>query len=126
MSTSHDQIVRTIEQAYIHGIHIDQDEERVRAGFHPDFAMLVPRDDGLGKVDPMQFLSMMKTRRAEHPETFATPVTFEVPLVGLEGNAAVARVEVSRGEKHLFTDFQLLYRLDERWQIVSKIFQAHP
>ena len=125
MNSPYDQIVQTIDRAYIQGIQIEQDEDKVRAGFHPDFAMLVARDAGLTKVDPMQFLAMMRKRRAENPSAFIPPVSFQVPLVSIEGSAAVARVEVSRAEKHLFTDYLLLYRIDDRWQIVSKIYQSH-
>jgi putative lumazine-binding protein len=37
----------------------------------------------------------------------------------------VAQVVLSRRGKLLFTDYLSLYRMDGRWQIVSKIFHSH-
>jgi ketosteroid isomerase-like protein len=39
--------------------------------------------------------------------------------------AAVARVEVHRDGKHIFTDYLSLYRFADGWKIVGKIFQSH-
>ena len=46
-------------------------------------------------------------------------------MIDIQDTAAVARIELSRGGKHLFTDYQLLYKFDDPWKIVSKIFHAH-
>jgi len=120
-----DEIRRVIERAYIEGIHLDQDEAKVHAGFHPEFRMLVRQGANIDKVDPDAFLERMKKRRATDPGFFQQPVSFDVPLIDVEGTAAVARIEVSRGGKHLFTDFQLLYKFDDGWKIVSKVFHSH-
>lgn len=41
-------------------------------------------------------------------------------------HAAVARVELWRDGKHTFTDYLSLYRFDDGWKILGKIFQRHP
>ena len=116
---------RVIAEGYIEGIHQAQDAAKVEWGFHPEFRMLVRRDDGIVEVGPEAFLEMMIQRRKDDPAFFAQPLTFETPTVDVEGDAAAVRVEISRGGSHLFTDFILLYRFGEDWKIVSKIFQSH-
>jgi hypothetical protein len=46
--------------------------------------------------------------------------------VEISGNAAVVKLELTRGGKHVFTDFLSLYRFPAGWMIVGKTFQAHP
>ena len=116
---------RVIAEGYIEGIHRAQDAAKVERGFHPEFRMLVRKGGEIVKVDPVAFLEMMIQRRKDDPESFALPLTFETPSIDVEGDAAVARVEISRGDGHLFTDFILLYKFGENWKIVSKIFQSH-
>ena len=118
-------IRRVIEEGYIQGIHEEQDAAKVERAFHPEFRMLVRRDGDVCKVSPAAFLEMMIGRRKENPGFFEQPLTFEIPTIDVEGNAAVVRVEISRSGTRLFTDFILLYRFGEGWKIVSKIFQAH-
>jgi hypothetical protein len=40
-------------------------------------------------------------------------------------DAAKSLHGLTRGGKHLFTDYQLLYRFDDGWRIVSKVFHSH-
>jgi hypothetical protein len=118
-------IRRVIEEGYIQGIHEEQDAAKVEWGFHPEFRMLVRKDAEIAKVSPEAFLEMMIGRRRDNPASFKEPLSFETPLIDIEGSAAIVRVEISRGGKHLFTDFILLYKFGEDWKIVSKIFHAH-
>jgi len=118
-------IRRVIERAYIERIHQEQDDAKVKAGFHPEFRMLVRRDAEILKVDPETFLAKVKERRETDPGVFEGELTYDIPLIDVEGTAAVARIELSRGGKHLFTDYQLLYRFEDGWKIVSKIFHSH-
>lgn len=120
-----DDIRQVIERAYIEGIHRDQDEAKVKAGFHPEFRMLVRQDAGILKVDPGAFLQKVKERRETDPGFFEGALTYDIPLIDIEGSAAVARIELTRGGEHLFTDYQLLYKFDDGWKIVSKVFHAH-
>jgi hypothetical protein len=48
----------------------------------------------------------------------------EFPLVDITNNEAVARVEVHRDGKHIFTDYLSLYSFADGWKIVGKIFQS--
>ena len=120
-----DDIRQVIERAYIEGIHRDQDDEKVDAGFHSKFRMLVRQGAEIAKVDPGTFLAKVKERRVSDPAFFEGEFTYDFPLIDVEGEAAVARIELFRGEKHLFTDYQLLYKFDDGWKIVSKIYQPH-
>jgi len=115
-------IRRVIEKAYIQGIHGNQDEQLVRSGFHEDFAMLVLKDDAIDKVTVDEWLARVEVMKLENPEMWAAETRYSVDLVDVSGYAAVAKLQVFKGEVHFSTDFMLLYRFEEGWRIVSKIF----
>jgi len=115
-------IKQVIKKAYIQGIHGNQDEETVKSGFHQDFAMLVLRDDTIDKVNVDEWLDRIETMKAENPELWNAETTHSFELVDVAGYAAVAKLDVYKGATHFSTDYMLLYRFEDDWRIVSKIF----
>ncbi len=111
-----------IEKAYIEGIHGSQDEATVKSGFHQDFTMLVLHEDGLDKVDVDEWLRRLEKMKADDPDLWSAETRHEFRLVDVSGHAAVAKLDVYKGETHFSTDYMLLYRFDEGWRIVSKVF----
>jgi hypothetical protein len=115
-------IKQVIKKAYIQGIHGKQDEETVKSGFHQDFAMLVLRDDTIDEVNVDEWLDRIETMKAENPELWNAETTHSFELVDVAGYAAVAKLNVYKGATHFSTDYMLLYRFEDGWRIVSKIF----
>ena len=115
-------IKQVIEKAYIRGIHGDQDEETVKSGFHQDFAMLVLRDDTIDKVSVDEWLDRIETMKADNPELWNAKTTHSFVLIDVTDYAAVAKLDVWKGETHFSTDYMLLYKFEDGWRIVSKIF----
>jgi hypothetical protein len=115
-------IKQVIEEAYIRGIHGDQDEETVKSGFHHDFAMLVLQDDTIDKVNVDEWLDRIETMKAENPDLWSADTTHDFRLIDVAGYAAVAKIDVYKGAVYFSTDYMLLYRFEDGWRIVSKIF----
>ncbi len=114
-----------VQSAYVEGVHVRGDASLMRAGFHPDFRMLVLRDGKLTAVTLDEWAGRIETRAKENPDAPAAPITAEFARVDVTGNAAVAKVEIYRSGKHTFTDYLSLYKFPDGWKIVGKIFQAH-
>jgi len=117
-------IKQVIEKAYIQGIHGSQDEEKIRSGFHPDFAMLVLQGNRMDKVTVGQWLDRIETMKADNSELWSAKTTHHFVLIDVAGNAAVAKLDVHKGEVHFSTDYMLLYKFEEGWRIVSKVFSV--
>ena len=111
-----------IEEAYIEGIHGSQDETIVKSGFHEDFSMLTLQDNALEKVDVDEWLRRLEEMQADNPDLWIAETRHEFRLVDVTGCAAAAKLDVYKGETHFSTDYMLLYRFDEGWKIVSKVF----
>lgn len=115
-------IKQVIEKAYIRGIHGDQNEEAIKSGFHQAFAMLVLQDDAVDRVSVDEWLARIETMKAENPELWNAETTHSFELVDVTRYAAVAKLDVYKGEVHFSTDYMLLYKFGDGWKIVSKIF----
>jgi len=46
--------------------------------------------------------------------------------IDIEGTAAAVRIEIDNWTGHRLTDFFTLVKIDDRWQILSKVFYLHP
>ena len=122
--TEQDAIKQVIEKAYIRGIHTTQDEGEVKSGFHPDFAMLVLQNNELEKVDVDLWLERVESMKANNPEMWDAETTYTFDMIDIAGSAAVAKLNVHKGPVHFSTDYMLLYKFEEGWKIVSKIFSV--
>ncbi len=117
-------IKQVIETAYVKGIHIDRDPVAIRDGFHPDFTMLVFKDNQMSKVTLEDWIARLEEGKKKNP-TWAEKTTHKFEIVDLSGNAAVARIELFKDGKHVFTDYMSLYKFEGGWKIVGKIFYRH-
>lgn len=118
-------IKAVIQSAYIEGIHNNGDLSATEAGFHPAFEMLIMRDNKLEKLPIATWIESMKQRRAKEEPVDRPEVTGKYLNVDVTGDAAVVKLELHREGILLFTDYLCLYRFEDGWKIVSKLFHRH-
>ena len=120
-------IQKVIQTAYIDGLQNLGDMKKVHEGFHPGFNLLGVRNNMLTKFPIYTWAQMAETRKKENPEGVPEEekVTCKFPMIDITGNAAVAKLKFMKGGKHVFTDYLSLYKFDEGWRIVSKIYHEH-
>ena len=116
-------IESVIRTAYIEGVHVKGDPALMRKGFHPDFRMFMLRDGALSTITLDEWAGRIEKAAKERTGP-APQIRAEFPLVDITSNEAVARVEVHRDGKHIFTDYLSLYKFADGWKIVGKIFQS--
>ncbi len=118
-------IRKVIQTAYVEGIHNRAGVDKIEKGFHPGFEMLGLSNGLLTKFPIYSWIETVKKSMAEG-QAQADSIRADYPLIDVAGNAAIARVELYRGEKHLFTDYMSLYKTENGWQIVAKIYYRLP
>jgi hypothetical protein len=69
---------------------------------------------------------MTKQRRKTQTEPDKEKTTCVYKNIDITGNAAVAKIELYRSDKLIFTDYLSLYKFEEGWRVVSKIYFRHP
>lgn len=118
-------IKAVIQAAYIEGIHNNGNLSATEAGFHPGFEMLIMRNNMLEKLSIAAWVESIRQRRAKEDPVDRPEVTCKYLNVDVTGDAAVVKLELHREGILLFTDYLCLYRFEDGWKIVSKLFHRH-
>ncbi len=120
-----DMIKKAVLVGYIEGIHGNQDPKTVMVGFHEDFAMIIPEENGnIRKVSADAWLDfIVNTAKAQNSRLWNLKTAYHFDFVDVTDNAASVKIQVYKGEKHFSTDYLLLYRFVDGWKVVSKIFK---
>ena len=122
-------IKQVILSAYVDGIQNNGEQEKIDAGFHPGFRLL-----GVGQGNEMWELPIYSWKErvakdvaeGKKPRKAEEAVSVKFLDVDVTGNAAVVKLEFYVGEKLTFIDYISLYKFEEGWKIVSKIFYRFP
>jgi ketosteroid isomerase-like protein len=119
-------VKKVIENAYVKGIHIDRDVAAVRGGFDPAFVMFRLEKGAVTQTTIDEWVAGIEKSKKERPGPLPQKTIHAFSMVDVTGDAAVARVELYKDGKHVFTDYISLYRLADGWKIVGKIYYRHP
>ncbi len=119
-------VKKMITSSYVEGIHINQDVDAIRKGFHKEFTMVMLRDGEISKMSIDEWVTRIEEGKKKNPDRPKVETKHEFAMVEVEGNAAVARIEMYKDGKHVYTDFMSLYKFDDGWKIVNKIYYRHP
>ena len=112
-------IRRVVEEAYVSGVFVARDPAAVRRGFHPDFVLSV-HDDGKPIVAP---LDMWLERLNLDGVRSTDAVKHEFDRVDITGRTAVVKLEMHINGRHVYTDYMGLYRFQDGWKIVNKVYE---
>lgn len=116
-------IKQLVQEAYVDGLLNLKDLEKTRAGFHPDFVLLGLRNGNLTRYPIADWIASAEQRKAEGsqpPETTIKAISIDVT-----GTAAAVKLELNRAGKHVYTDYLSLYKFNDGWKIVGKIYFSH-
>ena len=130
ISTSHagdeETAVReTIVDAYVKGIHIDRDIPAIKKGFHPSFTMFIKSGADVKTLSIDKWCESIENSKKKDPDGPDYKVTSDIPIVDVTGDAAVAKVLIYRDDKLIYSDYMSLYRFEDGWKIVGKIYYSH-
>jgi hypothetical protein len=123
--TDDEAIRQVINTAYVGGIHNGGTIEDVRKGFHPSFVMMVLDKNDVKSVPIEQWIANIEKSRASGKPAGEKAVA-KFNSVSVAGSSASVVLDLSRGNKKVFTDNLLLYKFSEGWRIVSKNFYRYP
>ena len=120
-------IKKVILSAYRDGIVNVGDVEAIKKGFHPEFNLLGLNKDksGIWKLPIDKWAKDVEKRKKEGKYPPKEKVSFKFLLVDVVGDAGFAKIEFYKGETLAYTDFLSLYKFNDGWKLVAKIYQEH-
>jgi hypothetical protein len=118
-------ISNLIQLAYAEGLQNEGDMEKIDRGFHPDFSMI-----SKGTEEKLDLLSLERWKEykteslasGKLPRKAADRVSLSFDFIDVSGDVAVAKVKYFEGETQTYLDYISLYRYEEGWKIISKIY----
>ncbi len=115
-------IIADIEKYYIMPVFKDYNVELMKKGFHEDFFFASVKDDKINKVTLSEFMERI-SKRAENPPK--EKWTHKIQVLDITQNASTAKIMLYRDEKHIFTDYLTLLKVNTQWKIIGKVFYRH-
>jgi hypothetical protein len=115
-------IIAVVDHAYVQGVHVDGDAQKMRDGMDPSFVMLVLGEKGVTQVTRDQWIERLGASK-RNPDAPRPDIKANIKVLDRTGNTAVAKVDVFRDGKQIFTDYISLYKLSDGWKLVGKVFQ---
>jgi len=116
-------IEEIIEEAYIKGLHREQDKDLMLSGFHREFTMFVLKDGILEKISIDLWLKLVKDSKEQNSALWLKDTSFRNLKIDVVKNTASIKLDVFKGKDHFSTDFMMLYKFPIGWRIVSKLYQ---
>ncbi|MCF8235458.1 MAG: nuclear transport factor 2 family protein [Bacteroidales bacterium] len=124
--TDEEAIKHVIQTAYVDGIQNAGEIEAIEKGFHPGFNLLIYKGNMMDKLPIYNWIEYVKIRKAKG-ENDPEKTTCEFVDIDITGTAAMAKIKLFKGGKHIFTDYLSLYKFsDDGWKIVGKIYYRIP
>ena len=105
-------------QDYVDGARV-KTADTMKKAFHQD-AMIFGHIEGHLLADPINALFEW------HEETGpASDVVVHFSILDVAETIAVVRVEADNWAGHRFTDYLSLLKIEDKWQVINKIFHNH-
>jgi len=115
-----DAAVRAPLEAYLRG-HATGSAEDFRPAFHPDAQLWGMRNGALIRMTAEEYIG----RASGAPAADEAQRRRWIEAIDVTGDTAVAKIILDYPAVR-FTDYMALSRIDGRWVIVNKMFQAEP
>lgn len=120
-------IKTVIEASYINGAFNDLDTVTMRKGFHPSFAIHGVQEDGTLRKYPIdEWIADIEKRKAS-PDFDPADQKWDhgFVMIDVTGDAAMAKIDLHKDGKHIFTDYLSLLELKDGWVITDKVYHRH-
>ena len=115
-----DAAVRAPLEAYLRG-HATGSAEDFRPAFHPDAQLWGMRNGSLIRMTAEDYIG----RASGSPPADEAQRRRWIEAIDVTGDTAVAKIVLDYPTVR-FTDYMALSRIDGRWVIINKMFQAEP
>lgn len=118
-------IKRVIQTAYVEGLQNEGDADKIDSGIHPDFDLLgIDKGNDMWKysITKWKASAVQKRKDGKFPLKGDKKGNIKFKHVDVTGTAAMAKIEFYIGNKLTYVDYISLYKFDDGWKMVNKIF----
>lgn len=120
-------IKEMLTESFLNGALNKLNADKMREGFHPDFAILIANEDKLNKLPLDIWIDVVKKYKAS-PDKVASGernVDYTFETIDITGKAAIVKIQLLRDGQLITTDYISLLKYADGWKAVSKISNEH-
>jgi len=119
-------VEQVIKKAYFNGAFNDLDTENMKKGFHPDFAIFSAKGKKLSRYPIATWIQDIEKKK-NNPDFDPDQAIRDCRIVSLDitGGAAAAKIQISKDNTLIFTDYLSLLKFNDGWKIVAKVYHRH-
>lgn len=116
-----------VEETFANGALNKLNAEAMRKGFHPDFAILIPKDDELNRLYLKDWITVVEQYKNSEEEVNSGVRNLEYTIEVLEitGKTAVVKIQFFRNKEIVITDYLSYIKYPDGWKAVGKISHEH-
>jgi Putative lumazine-binding len=118
-------IKKVIQTAYVEGLQNEGDATKIDSGIHPDFNLLgIDKGNAMWKysITKWKASAVQKRKDGKFPLKGDKKASIKFKHIDVTGTAAMVKIEFYIGIKLTYVDYISLYKFDDGWKMVNKIF----
>ncbi|MFD2555178.1 nuclear transport factor 2 family protein [Sphingobacterium tabacisoli] len=127
-STEDEQVLlRLVEETYVNGALNRMDVAEMRRGFHPDFAILIAKNQDLTRLALSDWMQLVEAYKS-NPEKVGSGIRnldHSIRVVAVTGNTAIVELQFFRSGELVITDYLSYLKYPEGWLAVAKVSHEH-
>ncbi|MDM1044849.1 nuclear transport factor 2 family protein [Myroides sp. 1354] len=121
------ELISLVEQTFAQGALNKMEIEQMRKGFHPAFAILIPKGNEVLKLPLDAWIKIVQAYK-DSPEKLNSGIRnlhYTIAVLDRTDCTAVVKTEFFRNQELIITDYLLYSKFDDTWKAVSKISKEY-
>lgn len=127
VQTEEDVLKDIVEKTFANGALNQLDTEAMRTGFHPDFAILIAKENNLNRLFFNDWINVIEQYKSseEQVNSGIRNLTYTINVMEITGKTAVVKTQFFRSEQLVITDYLSYIKFPDGWKAVGKVSHEH-
>lgn len=127
VESEEDILKKMVEETFANGALNKLNTKAMRNGFHPDFAILIAKDDKLNRLFLNDWIDVVEQYKnsEEQVNSGVRNLEYTIDVLEITGKTAVVKTEFFRNEQLVITDYLSYIKFSDGWKAVGKISHEH-
>lgn len=127
VGSEEDILKKMVEETFANGALNKLNTKAMRNGFHPDFAILIAKEDKLNRLflnDWMEVVEQYKNSE-EQVNSGVRNLEYTIDVLEITGKTAIVKTQFFRNNEIAITDYLSYIKFPNGWKAVGKISHEH-